>query len=510
MPDPTLVLVAPGPADALRAALGHTGLPALFAGAGPAPAGARAVDGRRRPAPGRLCCCVADPLDDRPLTDAWPPWARAADVGLVVVAPRDALRRAAIRPERLGLLHVADVVLEADDPAEPPDALGARLRDACRRAAAARAGHPVPHRPRIGVITPWPPDRAGPATSMRALVRAAPPEITFDVVRGAAGAAATEGWDATLCSLGDSPFHLPAWRALMDGHADVLLHDARLGNLYEALHGSGAISAAAYRATVLREAHRLPVAWRTAPPVPIPRADADRLGLTFLGDVLDRAARILVHSEAARAIVLGERPDRAADVRRVIHGGPAVTDPPGPPRDPKLVATFGYPRDPDLTLRAFAHARARHAGLRLAVTGDAGPPAERARLRRLTAALGIDGDVTFEGWVDDATWAHRLRAATVALQLRGDDRGESSATIAACLAAGIPVITTAVGAALELPADAVVRVPPAASPATVGDALAALVADPGRRAALADAGRRWQAARQPADAARSLAAALLV
>lgn len=495
MPEPTIVVPAPG--GRVVAALAGAPVPVVTA------------PGHRRPAGGRLCCCVADPLADAPLEDVWPRWARAPDVALVVVAPADALVRAGARPERLGLLHVADVVLEIEPAGDDLTVLRDLLVDACRRAAAARADRPVPARTRIGVATPWPPDPAGPAHTMRRLVGAAPPGVALEVVTGAgAQAAEIEGWSALLCSLGDSPFHIPAWETLMSGRADVLLHDARIGNLYEALLGHRTITPERYRATVARERHRLPAAWRDHPPAPIPRADAERLGLTFLGEVLDRADRILVHSDAARVIVAGERPDRERDIRIVTHGGPAVTRTPEGRRDAGHVATFGYPRDPDRTIAALAHARRRRPGLRLTITGDAGPPAERRRLERLAASLGAGDAVVFDGWVDEEAWRQRLATATVALQLRAGDRGESSATIAHCLAAGLPVITTAVGAVTELPDDAVVRVPPQASAARIGDELAALVADPERRAALAAAGRRWQAARQPRDAARSLVEAV--
>ena len=75
------------------------------------------------------------------------------------------------------------------------------------------------------------------------------------------------------------------------------------------------------------------------------------------------------------------------------------------------------------------------------------------------------------------------------------------------MAHGLPVITTAVGAVDELPAEAAVRLPADAGPEQVGDALAHLLADPDRRRALAAAGRAYRVTRQPADAARSLVAA---
>ncbi|UUY06238.1 glycosyltransferase [Svornostia abyssi] len=487
MPDPTIVVIGGGRRDAA---------PIVAALASRAPVLVQERGSARRPAPGALCCCVLDPFADAPLEDVWPRWARAADVSLVVLAPAGR----SPRPERAGLLRVADVVVR-----RPADGTPAELADAIAGAATRATGRRrAPGVPRIGVVTPWPPDPAGPAFSMQALVAAAPADIALDIVR-APTATDVEGWSALVCSLGDSPYHVPAWQALTRARADVLLHDTYLGNLYEALLGLRVLTPAQYRRVLLRdESHRLPAAWRKDPPVPIPRADADRLGLTFLGDVLDRADRILVHSAAARELVLAERPDRAADIRLVIHGGPSVTTHDDVARDPDLVVALGYPRDPDGTLAAFAHARHRHPRARLAITGDPGPPAELQRLARLADTLGVADAVTFDGWVDHETWAARLRTAAVALQLRGATRGESSATIAACMAAGLPVLTTSVGAVAELPSDALVRLPAGASGAQLGDALADLLRDPDTRASLAAAGRRARRRRQPADAARSL------
>jgi glycosyltransferase involved in cell wall biosynthesis len=470
------------------------------------------TDGLRRPVRGRVVCCVLDPAPHAPLARVWPRWARARDVPLVVAVGDDGTAGV-----RAGLLGCASSIVRVPRGAPAPAVLDQVLDAAA--GAGARCPHPVPERTRLGIVTPWPPDPAGPARAMRRLLGGLPADVSADVVAHAddpaviparryAALAEIEAWDAVVCSIGDSPFHTAAWRALSHGGADVLLHDARISSLYEALLHRRLITPAAYRDVVLRhEAHRLPAAMRADLPAPVPAAAARRLGLTFLGDVLDHAGRILVHSEAARRIVVDERPDRAADVQLVVHGGPPVRDDAGA-RDPDLVVSLGYPRDPDLVLAAFARARRRRPTARLLFTGDPGPAPARRRLLDLAERLGVADAVTVEGWVDDAGWAARLDRAAVALQLRGADRGESSATIGDCMAAGLPVVTTAVGAAAELPADALVRLPVGAGADEVGDALAGLLAAPERRRDLAAAGRAYRAVRQPADAARSLVGAV--
>ena len=63
------------------------------------------------------------------------------------------------------------------------------------------------------------------------------------------------------------------------------------------------------------------------------------------------------------------------------------------------------------------------------------------------------------------------------MQLRTLSNGEASAAVADCLAAGLPTLVTDLGWASELPADAVARVPPDASPRLLADRLAELIDD---------------------------------
>lgn len=512
MPDGHRIVVVPG-RFSLQRALGGAAPPPgwiITAPAGGAPPGWRVTDGLRRPAAGRLCCCVLDPFADTPLEDVWPRWARAPDVGLVVVTVGHPAQPPT-PPERAGLLACADRVVQVA--ADATAHLVADVTMACAEAMAVRRDTPVPT-PRIAVLTPWPPDHAGPAISMQRLVKAAPAEVQLDVVAHRVDtatyehAAEVEGWSATVCSIGDSRFHIPAWQALMRGRADVLLHDARISGLYEALLRERIISPAQYRDTLVRlEARRLPAAMLADPPAPVSGEDALRLGLMFTGDIVDRAGRVLVHSQAARDLVVAERPDRAADVHVVVHGGPRV-EPDAGQRSDDLVVALGHPRAAGLTLEAFAAARRRHPTARLVFVGEVGPPQKRRRLADLAGALDIGAAVTFTGWVDDATWRQHAATASVALQLRGFDRGESSATIGDCMATGLPVITTAVGAVAELPDQALVRLPADAGPELIGDALASLLDAPARRIALADAARAFRRDRQPGDAARSLVRAV--
>ena len=98
------------------------------------------------------------------------------------------------------------------------------------------------------------------------------------------------------------------------------------------------------------------------------------------------------------------------------------------------------------------------------------------------------------GPVDDATWWRWVGRARVGVVLRRGTSGESSGAVRELLAGGVPCLTS-VSTAVELPAEAIVRVPPSIGPLGLADVLGRLLADPGRCAALAAAGRataaRW-------------------
>ncbi|MFV1991027.1 MAG: hypothetical protein ACC652_09845, partial [Acidimicrobiales bacterium] len=83
-----------------------------------------------------------------------------------------------------------------------------------------------------------------------------------------------------------------------------------------------------------------------------------------------------------------------------------------------------------------------------------------------------------------------LATMDVAIALRSPHVGESSGPIAAAFAAGVPVVTQAIGAWAELPASAVVFAPVGNDEAQgIADAIGPLLANPARRARMGAAAR---------------------
>ena len=114
-------------------------------------------------------------------------------------------------------------------------------------------------------------------------------------------------------------------------------------------------------------------------------------------------------------------------------------------------------------------------------------------LRTESRAQGIAGMVSVTGKVTASEYQDWLSRTTVAAQLRLFSNGESSASVAENLAAGISTVVTGIGTFSEYPDDTVVKLSKNVSreePATV---LNELAADEPRLAALSAAGRAYAA-----------------
>ena len=139
-------------------------------------------------------------------------------------------------------------------------------------------------------------------------------------------------------------------------------------------------------------------------------------------------------------------------------------------------------------VEAFGHLASAHPAARLAIVGPIASQAEESRCREVGQLFGVEDRIEITGGVDDDEFRSRIQRAALAVQLRAHSNGESQATIADCFAAGVPAIVTALGSARELPDEAVVKVEREISAQELGDRMAALLANPERRAAMIEAG----------------------
>jgi len=96
---------------------------------------------------------------------------------------------------------------------------------------------------------------------------------------------------------------------------------------------------------------------------------------------------------------------------------------------------------------------------------------------------GLSAQIRITEWTDAATFRHYLAAADVAVQLRCNSRGETSAAALDCMNYGLPTIVNACGSMAELPLDAVWMLPEDFADAELTQAIEVLWNNPEKRQA---------------------------
>lgn len=156
--------------------------------------------------------------------------------------------------------------------------------------------------------------------------------------------------------------------------------------------------------------------------------------------------------------------------------------------DTRIVGTVGRlnpVKDQRTLLQAFARMHTAARDTALVLVGDG---ALRAALEAEAAALGIADTVRFLG---DRGDVRQLLQGFDLFALSSLSEGYSMALLEAC-ASGLPIVATDVGGNREIVVDGGNGLlVPAARPEALADALAALLRDPARAAAMGRAGRDW-------------------
>lgn len=398
-------------------------------------------------------------------------------------------------------------------------------------------------RPRLAVVSPFPPVPSGIAGYSAELVAAlervaggaveidcfadggnrfaaAPDPVggrvprdaaLFERVDGACG-----GYDRVLYVLGNSEYHANALAALRRRPGAVLTHEVRLSGLLALSgHTRGAVAPGGLAAAVARNYPGLPETLGARGLVGT--TDAERYGLLLLKDVAADAAEVLVCSEAARRLaVLDVGPQLAGRVAVAPYAVTQLTRDElaavtaaraaRPAGAAPLVASFGIvdpSKRPDAIVEAVAVLARRGLEVRAALVG---PVSEElgAALGSLAASLGVADRVELTGTVSPSEYLRLLGEATVAVQLRDRFSGECSGTVSECLTAGVPTVVARIGWMAEIPTGTVLAVPPTCGAEELADALGTLLATTRLREELGRCGQRWAAARSFDAAASAL------
>jgi glycosyltransferase involved in cell wall biosynthesis len=366
---------------------------------------------------------------------------------------------------------------------------------------------------RLAFVSPMPPERTGVATYNARLLPVLARRYAIDVISDQAAVQLPEGcaavairdpayliarygdYDRILYHVGNSPYHAWMLGLLRECPGTIAMHDVYLGDLANWIDAQS--GHAGYFQRALLDGHGYDAAALLTSGAQ--RADLVRR-FPCHSDVVDAANGVIVHSRFAAEIVSRRFPRYAAppvalaNLCREVEPGAdraAARARLGIDADAFVVASFGFVNHVKLhdrivgawlasTLAADAHCRLIFVG---AGTGD--PHAESLRAR--IAAIDGSAPIVLTGFVNDATYIDFLVASDVAVQLRSETRGETSGAILDCLAYGLPVITSSLGALAELPPDVVLRVREQFTDDELGGALETLRSDAALRAAMSRA-----------------------
>lgn len=366
-----------------------------------------------------------------------------------------------------------------------------------------RAGR---RRPRLALVSPWPPEQSGIADYNLRLARELGKRVDVDVIvsnrldhyatpleKGVrlvyAGSfdsvRVLRQPDRILYCMGNSAFHRHVYELLLRYPGAVVAHDVRFTGFY------GWVSAQECRENPqarLLEHIQSQYDCRLSGMIasggwPSWQQQAS-MGIYMTREIQCHAELLFVHSRHSREVLDLDRGTLDRDVPVVVlpFGMPAPTQrlfrPPG---SAPLIVSVGVVSEVKglaVLISAAAQLRTRYKQLRLVIAGP-GEPGELQRWRDLAREIAPAMRIELPGHLSEADYRRLLGEADLAVQLRTLSHGEASAAVADCLAAGVPTVVSDIGWASELPADVVARVPHDVSPATLASRLEELLGNDG-------------------------------
>jgi glycosyltransferase involved in cell wall biosynthesis len=367
-------------------------------------------------------------------------------------------------------------------------------------------------RPRIALVTPWPPERSPIAVHNYKLASALAQHVDVDVIVGrpvdlypqpqTRGVRLMEArdfehasdlhqHDRVLYCMGNSQFHRHVYELLTRRPGAVVLHDVALAPFYRwyaqiACSEDPDGTFADWIHTMYGD--RLP-------PVGAQRGMLGRdreaaLGIYMTRELQSYAECCYVHSRFALEVLALDRgpsefqaqvsilpfplPD-AAQVPRGAAGSSPLIVSLGPMDEARNIATL---------IEAFAMLALEMPTARLVVADRTVDETEVDRWREYASREGPGANMDFAGERTVDWYGELLRTADLAVQLQLMSGGEHAAAIAECLASGLPTIVTDLGWASDLPHNTAEKVPPHVAADDLRDHMARLLVDTGRRAAL--------------------------
>ncbi|WP_243050021.1 glycosyltransferase [Dyella sp. RRB7] len=393
------------------------------------------------------------------------------------------------------------------------EAFESRVRSAMRVRSAQSSDHNSVARPRLAFVSPLPPERTGIADYSVELLPSLERYYDIDVVvdqktvddpwvranypvRDASWFRANaHRFDRVLYQFGNSAFHLYQLELMREIPGAVVLHDSFIGALsqWRAARAGGdreylqrLYRAHGYCALLADRANGR--AWSVQ-------------NYPSSWEVLESAAGVLVHSQYA--IDQAGRfygPEVASEMRRVAFPKRRRASTRETSRKALglqsgdfVVCSFGMVAPTKLNHRLLSawlkSPLASDERCHLVFVGENhGGDYGNDLLTTLRGSLAADR-IRITGFVDHEHYHAWLEAADLAVQLRTESRGETSAAVYDCMAQSLPVVVNAHATFAELDPDAVCMLPDAFDDAELSATLQALYGNPDKRRYLSDRAR---------------------
>jgi glycosyltransferase involved in cell wall biosynthesis len=369
---------------------------------------------------------------------------------------------------------------------------------------------PVLRKPRLAFVSPLPPERTGIADYSAGLLPALAAYYDIELVvaqkkvDGPWGEGAfkvrDEAWlrknfqaiDRVLYQMGNSPFHQHMLSLIEEIPGTVVLHDFYMSGLMEWLELSGADANAWTNA--LYSAHGYGAVQER-------QRDAKEAKRKYPANlrILQYAQGVIVHSEYSRSLAQHWYGSQMAKDWTVI---PLLRSPTGSiersaarkqldiNENDFLICSFGFLDSTKLNhrlLQSWLESElATDTRCRLVFVGENHGGEYGASMLKTISESSFSDRIHITGFASSELFHLYLVAADLAVQLRTQSRGETSAAALDCMNYGLPLIVNSNGSMAEIDPQAVCILPDEFSNAALVDKLEALWREPERRRSLGE------------------------
>lgn len=328
-------------------------------------------------------------------------------------------------------------------------------------------------KPKLAIVTPFPPDRTGIADYTAELIPALSKIYDIDIITEHKNEHKSEEfaiqsieflkinhslYDRVIYQIGNSPYHAYMFELIKNFPGIVVLHDFYLGNLIHWMQGNYPNADYIWDSILLDD-------YGYAAQVRKNKNSTRWAAFEFPANahIFRDALGIIVHSKYAKSLTdlwYGSQFDHKIhilpQVHSNIHHTPSLKQ--KHTNEEFLVCSFGHLTKTKLIhtiISAWTKSNVgKNQNNRLLFVGSLEHNEYAIDIKNLLRSIH---NIEITGFVDDKEFKRLLGCADLAVQLRSESRGETSRAVLDCMAYGIPTIINANGSMVEFPDNAVYK-----------------------------------------------------